>query len=348
MPRSYTGLCEGENDVSLYICSTYYHVYIVLLKCLGGAEKGRPDLVVCDDIPTGKRLAEKLKESGLFFHVWFVEQSKLPREWGRNLIDWCFFQKRRRYQAISPLLPFRLDTYSDVYIFHDGTPLGMYLNDAGKPYHLIEDSLNFYQVFDRTPQAAFLKRDTLKYRLRKCFRLGYFSLGDSFNTIDVEVNEARNLQLTQLPVIEISRKALLENLDDRARSVILDIFEVGQPLQVGENTALLLTEPLCLDRVCSSLEEQVERYQKIVNDLKENGYQVLIKPHPRDTADYTVLGERCLKADFPVELLPWIGGEFACVAAVSSSAVYSVKAKQYTHYPLLSDRVTRKGELWEM
>lgn len=316
---------------SLYICSTYYHVYITLLKCMVLQEK--IDVVVCDDIPTGRELCERLQRSGLFGHAWYVAQSKLPREWGKNLIDWVFFQKKRRLKAIVPLLPFCVWDYKDVYIFHDGTPLGMHLIDARKPYHLIEDSIDFYQRFDDTPQAIFLKRHTLKYRLRKWVGWGYFSLGDSPLTIDVEVNKNENLQLTTIPVVELPRKEMVDKLSAEDKHRLLSLFGVTQcPISL-ENTALLLTEPLYNDKVCPSQKVQFLKYKQIVGDLKKQGYRVIIKPHPRDTVEYSGLSVPVLEQTFPVELLNcWLQGEFECVAAVSSTAVFSVRAKRIKMY----------------
>lgn len=316
---------------ALYICSTYYHVYVTLLKrmALGGAM----DLVVCDDIPTGQELCRRLAESGLFGSVWYIEQSKLPREWGKNLIDWIFFQKKRRFHAIAPLLPFRVWDYKDVYIYHDGTPIGMHLIDAKKPYHLVEDSLNFYQRFEETPQATFLRRHTWKYRLRKRMGWGYFSLGDSPYTLDVEVNENNDLQLRPLPVVELSRSALRQKLNTAQTRQLVDLFGVQSVSAEQTKAALLLTEPLYRDGVCDSENKQIQIYRNVVADLRERGYDVLIKPHPRDTVDYEPLGLPVLERTFPVELLEYIlGGEFACAAAVSSLAVQSVPSKQVRLY----------------
>ena len=318
-------------DQSLYICSTYYHVYVTLLKRM--VIGGPMDLVVCDDIPTGPELCQRLRESGLFGRVWYIEQSKLPREWGKNLIDWIFFQKKRRLRAIAPLLPFRVWDYENVYIYHDGTPLGMHLIDAKKPYHLIEDSLNFYQRFEKTPQAAFLKRYTWKYRLRKLMGWGYFSLGDSPYTLDVEVNENKELQLSRVHVVELSRTALRLKLNNAQAGQMVHLFGVPPVSAKHGETALLLTQPLFLDGVCDSEGTQFDKYKEIAADLHRQGYEVIVKPHPRDTVDYTQLGLPVLERTFPVELLEYIvDGGFGCAATVSSSAVYSVLAKRYARY----------------
>lgn len=307
----------------LYICSTYYHVYITLLKQFAAPEG--TDLVVCDDIPTGEKLTERLSATGLFRHVWYVEQSKLPEVRGKNPLDWVLFQHRRRFRTVRPMLPFDLDNYRDVYIFHDGTPLGMYLTDAKHPYHLVEDALNLYQRILDTAQADQLRPHTLKFRIRKLLNSGYFPLGESRFVVDVEVNENRKLQIRLPNVVELPRNQFKECLTEKDHQILLDIFGCPELDLIDAHSALVLTEPLYGDR---NMEEQISIYQKLVETLKMDGYSVILKPHPRDRADYTSLGIQVMQREFPVELLSYLPKmNFACAAAVSSFSIFELPAK---------------------
>ena len=316
----------AQDSCALYICTTYYHVYITLLKVL--SKPVDADLVVCDDIPTGEELARRLKRAGLFRHVWFVRQRQLPEERGRSLLDWVLFQHRRRYRAIHPMLPFRVETYQDIYIYHDGTPLGMYLEDAGKPYHLIEDSLNFYQRLRSTPQASLLRPHNWKFKIRKLLHSGYFPLGESPYVIDIEVNENKDLQIAGKAIVELSRDSMKQKLTPVHQQLILQVFGQPEMPEMGASTALLLTEPLYSDGVCTTPEEQLNIYTAILKVLRKVGFQVVIKPHPRDFKDYTGLGAQVLDKNFPIELLAHLmKAPLGCVAAVSSSAVFTIQAE---------------------
>ena len=320
-----TGIQGAQNPCALYICTTYYHIYITLLKLL--TKPSDADLVVCDDIPTGEELAHRIKQAGLFRHVWFVRQRQLPEERGQNLLDWVLFQHRRRYRVIRPMLPFQVEAYQDIYIYHDGTPLGMYLEDAGKPYHLVEDSLNFYQRLRNTPQASLLRPHNWKFKVRKLLHSGYFPLGESPYVKDIEVNENKSLQITGKPIVELPRVQMEQKIDSEQWNLILQIFGHPELPAMGSGTALLLTEPLCLDGVCSTMEEQLNIYQKMLDALQKGGFQVVIKPHPRDCGDYDAFGIQVLDKNFPIELLERCLKEpLGCVAAVSSSAVFSIPA----------------------
>ncbi len=311
----------------LYICTTYYHVYITLLKQL--AKPQSMDLVICDDIPTGKTLADKLRKSGLFQHVWFVRQSQLPDVPGKNKLDCILFQHRRRYRVLTPLLPFRLEHYQDIYLFHDGTLLGMYLQDAGRPYHLIEDSLNFYQRIYDTPQAKLLPHKNLKYRLRKLLRMGYFPLGEYHRLIDIEVNQNTDLAISFPRIMERPRRELAHTLTAQNTALLLDLFDVPLNHMDSSNCTLILTEPLFQDGICQDEHEQLLLYKTLISKLKKRHSSIMLKPHPRDLLDYSPLQLPVMKREYPIELLNClIPAPFACVAAVSSSAVFTVQAKE--------------------
>ncbi len=329
----------------LYICTTYYHVYITLLKQLNAPNL--IDLVVCDDIPTGRELSQRLRETGLFRYVWFVQESLLPEERGKNKLDWILFQHQRRRRAIRPLLPFSVDDYQDIYIFHDGTPLGTYLTDVRKSYHLIEDSLNFYQRVRDTAQGRLLKAHTWKYWLRRLLNSGYFPLGESRYVKDIEVNENKNLQIRGKKIVELPRRELQNNLSKDGQKIVLDVFGCSVLPETGRQSALVLTEPLFADSVCDTLEVQVAIYHDVVETLRGKGLQVVIKPHPRDTANYSKLEATIWDRFFPVELLSYLPIRvFQCAVAVSSSALFSVPAKRRLFwYNGEFQKEIKKGEL---
>ncbi|MCI9155559.1 MAG: hypothetical protein HFF44_01310 [Lawsonibacter sp.] len=318
--------------MKLYICSTYYHVYITLLKYFAAPFEG--DLVICDDIPTGDVLAERVRAHGWFHNVWFVEQSGLPEERGKGPIDWAFFQHRRRAKRLKPLVPFDLDRYTDIYLYHDGTPLGMYLADVGRRYHLIEDSLDFYQSLYSSAQARCLHKRSWKYGIQRILNAGYFPLGESRLLIDVEVNDRNHLQIAGQTIIECPRDSLEQALTVEQKGSLLEIFGCDE-LEIGERTALILTEPLYQDGVVSTRETQKEVYRDMVASLREDGYSPVIKPHPRDETDYTDLGCQVGQRFFPIEMLALLGTKkIPCAAAVRSSGLKRLNTDQKRYFPI--------------
>lgn len=331
--------------MNLYICSTYYHVYITLLKYFAIPFKG--DLVVCDDIPTGKLLTERISAYPWFHKVLFVEQSKLPEERGKGAIDWAFFQHKRRGKKIRPLVSFKLSDYTDIYIYHDGTPLGMYLADVGRKYHLIEDSLDFYKSVRSSAQARCLHKRSWKYGLQRALNAGYFPLGESRFLIDVEVNDKRDLQIEGQTIIERPRDALEQYLTDEQKATLMEIFGCAR-FEVEDKTALVLTEPLYKDGVVFTEKEQEEVYRGIVRYLCKNGYRPVIKPHPRDDMNYSTFGCQVLNRFFPTEMFALLGtARIPCAAAVGSSGLKRLNAENKLYFPIKKEEINNEGCLHE-
>ena len=308
--------------MKLYICTTYYHVYITLLKQFVGRHSA--DIVICDDLATGKRLSEKIREKHLFRNVWFVATKSMHDMRKHNFVDDILFQHSRRFSTLRSLLPFDVDDYDDIYIYHDGTPLGKYLNDAKKPYNLVEDSLNFYQRVRETAQAKLYKPHDFKYYVRKLFGAGYFPLGESRYVLDIEVNENRALQIDGKSIVECPREPMEKRLSAKEKKLLMDIFEPGPIEGIKQPAALLMTEPLVIDGVCDSHDEQHAIYRNIVGELKSEGFNVVIKPHPRDDSDYSAYDAVVLERYFPIELMRNMT-MFECVITISSTALFSVK-----------------------
>lgn len=330
--------------MKLYICSTYYHIYITLLKQF--ADPTDADLAICDDIPTGERLTERLSVTGLFHNVWYVEQSKLPEVRGKGPLDWIFFQHRRRAKQITPLLPFYLRDYADVYIYHDGTPLGMYLADVGKKYHLIEDSLDFYKTFRSSAQVRCLHKRSWKYGFQWILNSGYFPLGESRFLIDIEVNDKEDLQIKGQAIVECPRNILEENLTVDQKAELFEVFGYSD-FEIGDKTALLLTEPLYRDGVVATAQNQESVYKKIIQYLRIEGYIPVIKPHPRDEIDYSNWGCQVIDRFFPIELFSLSGTKrFTCAAAVRSSGLKWLNVEKKLYFQIKEKETEDGGDLF--
>lgn len=320
--------------MDLYICTTYYHVYVLLLKRQTGFQEAC-DVVLCKDILTCENLKQSLDNSGLFVNVWCINQWKMPEDIGKNRLDRLFFQHHRRYRTIKKMLPFDVKKYDNVYIFHDDTMLGRYLNDAQIKYHLIEDSYNFFQHILQTPQAIHLREKNYKYKLAKLLNMGYFPMGESKYIVDIEVNENKNLQISNQKIVEISRDMMRDSLSEEDKQLIFKIFGSPKLPQIDQDTVILLTEPFSTDGVCSD-EKQIIIYKVIIDDLIEKGLTVLIKPHPRDKMDYSIFGVDVIDRFFPMEVLvDQVGEKIQNIATVSSSAALSINAKNIYKYDFL-------------
>lgn len=321
--------------MTLYICSTYYHVYITLLKLFSCHESQKIDLVICDDIPNGKLLSDRIRKTSLFSNVWFIRQREFPTTDSKNLIDAIISQHRRRAAAIRPMLPFSVHDYEDIYIYHDGTALGSYLNDEKCSYHLIEDALNFYQYVYQSSQAQLMYPHNFRYKMRKLLRAGYFPLGESIYILDIEVNEKSNLQIPSTKVIEKPRAELEQVLTPDRVQKLYEIFGYTWTSSLEAYKAIILTEPLYQDNFCSTQEEHHQIYRSITDFLCSKGFSVYIKPHPRDDTDYTSYPAVVIERYFPSELFKLQGNaSFDCAVAVASSSLINFPAKDRYYWDI--------------
>lgn len=321
----------------IYICTTYYHVLITLAKTL--LSKERTDIVICDDIEGADRLCSKLNKSKIFNNVFFINQGIIPELISNNIFKNLFYLHHFNYVMAKKYIDINFENYSDIYIFHDDTKIGHYLNDAGYYYHLIEDSLNFYQKILNTPFRYVVISDW-KYYFKKILNYKYLPLGNSKYVLDVEVNENKNLKIKRKKVVEINRKILLNKAFAKYKDIILGIFfnlDIKDLLK-EKNKALILTQPLYKDKVLHSEKEQIFFYKAIVKDLKQQKLKVYIKPHPRDSIDYSSLISdiNVINQEFPIEIFNFINNlSFSIVASMDSSCMDALDFyERKVNYPI--------------
>ena len=150
-----------------------------------------------------------------------------------------------------------------------------------------------------------------------------------------EVNENKNLQISNQKIVEISRDMMRDSLSEEDKQLIFKIFGSPKLPQIDQDTVILLTEPFSTDGVCSD-EKQIIIYKVIIDDLIEKGLTVLIKPHPRDKMDYSIFGVDVIDRFFPMEVLvDQVGEKIQNIATVSSSAALSINAKNIYKYDFL-------------
>lgn len=342
----------------IYVCHTYYHVYVTFLKELKiiddykkGKRQGNPGratLVLSHMSNNFENLKERVESTGLFEEVipfdekredFFPELAKWRKGTGNFLGNlWYRIQFTKRYARLeAPFVPVDFRTYRDIYVYCDSDPIGYYLNQNRIKYHAVEDGLNCLKNFD----AA-------RYDNRGHFRLKVF-LSQNLNLIfiqngygkycqDMEVNDISLIKYPCPKYIEQSRQELVDRLTREDKDLILKAFirdmdsltkQIEESSKVGDKI-LILTDPLC------TLDVRERIFRDIIKKYEPEG-TIFLKPHPRDVLDYRKLfGEYPqFDATVPMEMLNFFPGlRFKKVVAVLTE----VKAIQF------ADEVVRLGE----
>lgn len=316
----------------IYICHTYYHVYVTFLKELNRPrEQRRQATLMLSSLSIDfENLKERVESTGLFERVVefdekrdtaFPELAGYRQDTGnliKNLINRVKFTHRFAH-ALAPTIPVDLKQYGEIYVYCDSDPIGYYLNVYRIPYHALEDGLNCLKNYD----AA-------RYDNRGHFRLKAF-LSERCNLIfiqngygkyckDMEVNDISLLKYPYRKYIEQPRQALVNGLTQEDKDLILRAFvrdmESLRAQLSGEDgmqdKILILTDPLC------SLEIRERIFRDIIAMYEPEG-KIFLKPHPRDELDYRKLFAEYPQFDaaMPMEMLNFFPGiRFKKVVAV--------------------------------
>lgn len=312
-----------RNNKRIYICHTYYHAYIAVVKELVKRHESeeKADIMLSTMSNDFGRLKDRLERAGVFENVFMFDEKEdvtseavmsYHRDKGNivaNLLQRITYT-RLLGKLQEPHIPTDLSTYGDVYVFCDSDPIGYYLNYKKIRYHAIEDGLNSGRLDD---QARNANRGAwpLK-RAMAALGLIFIESGYSRYCIDYEVNDISANHSLPPNVVEEPREELDKKLTKEDHATLVDIFlenkdhVVSQLLGDGSDKrpqVMILTEPLC------EMDVRKKLFSDIIDEYKAYN-RVIIKPHPRDVLDYekefpdTVV----IRDKFPMEVLGDIEG----------------------------------------
>ena len=341
----------------IYICHTYYHVYVSFLKELAlpketknpeEARQGQATLVLSKLSNNFENLKARVESTGLFEAVveydekkdeFFPELAKWKKGTG-NLIGnlWYRMKYTRLFAKLqAPYVPVNLKEYKDIYVYCDSDPIGFYLNQNKIPYHAMEDGLNCLKNYDA---ARYDNRGHfgLKAFLSRNLNLIFIQNGYGKYCIDMEVNDRSVIKYPCARYIEQPRQALVDRLTQDDKAIILKAFirdmdslkkQIEESNALG-NKILILTDPLC------TLEIREQIFHDIIKMYEPEG-TIFLKPHPRDELDYRRIFAEYPQFDatVPMEMLNFFPGlRFRKVVAVLTE----IKAIQF------ADEIIRLGE----
>lgn len=285
----------------VYVCHTFYHVYITVLKeleliAIDNKTKGKATIVLSKMSIDFGDLQERLEMSQIFDEVYMYDE-KLPEEFKeldffkenqgnivKNMIARIRFTKLLA-KLEAPYVPVDMRMYQDIYVYCDSDPIGYYLNQYKIPYHAIEDGLNCLSIFDAARcdnRGAF----PIKVLMSK---LNYIFIQNGYGKYcrDMEVNDLSVLKYQYKKYKEVPRDRLVERLNKKEKELLIRLFvkdqeklqEVLGQVSSTKKKVVILTEPLY---------DTLTR-KKIFRDIIEQYGQkalVVIKQHPRDDLSY--------------------------------------------------------------
>lgn len=308
----------------IYVCHTFYHVYMTCLKelFLPKEQHGQATLVLSRMSNDFGNMKERAEKCGLFEEVyWFDEKrfdffpqlNKYHKDRGNIIINMIariiFTKKFGKLQE--QFVPVDFKNYDDIYVFCDGDPIGYYLSYKRIYYHALDDGLNSTQHCD---DARYDNRGHFELKAwMAAHNLIFIQNGYGKYCIDMEVNDMSNMMFPCKKFIEQPQAELEEHLSQEDKELLVHLFivnmdELQEKLKSGaEDKILVLTEPLC----CLDVRKRI--FSDIIKEYGEiDGHkgQILLKPHPRDELDYAKEFSEyvVLEGKFPMEILNFLPG----------------------------------------
>lgn len=341
---------ENARRPRIYVCHTYYHVYVTFLKelKLPKSQQGQAVLVLSRLSNNFESLKERVENTGLFRNVvefdekredFFPELAEYRKDTGSFIGNLCNrIRFTRRYaQLEAPFIPVDFRQYQDIYVYCDSDPIGYYLNQEKICYHALEDGLNCLKNFDA---ARYDNRGHFKLKafLSRKLNLIFVQNGYGKYCLDMEVNDISAIRYPCPRYIEQPRQELVDRLTEEDKQVILKAFirdkealerQIEESGRVGDKI-LILTDPLC------TLDVRERIFRDIIKRYEPEG-TIFIKPHPRDALNYRELFPEYPQFDatVPMEMLNFLPGlRFKKAVAVLTE----IKAIRF------ADEVVRLGE----
>lgn len=307
---------------NLYICYTYYHIYISILEIFfrKKQEKSENYLIIADHIFNGEEVKERLEKYNFIEKIYFVRDLKLKRRVCNNFFYCIFYRiilgflfKKENKELYKDLIK-----YSDlnVNMFLDSTTTSHFFMYNYRNLFLVEEGMLIYcprkKVFQDylyflllIPQRVGRDKRILKIRIQYPERLPEDI---------IQKGERLNLQL------------YINKLNFEEKKIILNIFGFNEKNieKLKEKKNILYTQPLSEDGTITE-KEKIELYSKIIKNYKEE--TLVIKQHPKDKTDYKKIFPdiEVLDQNFPAELFSLLDMKFEKAITLFSTAVLSDK-----------------------
>ena len=298
------------NKETLYIFNTQYQFLIALIKV---KENGTDSLAIVN-----RRLDERIQriliKENIVKDIIHIDES---------IFAFCKSMLQRRELKI------RLKNFDKVNIFIDHFTIGAYLDKYKIPYNTIEDGYNFFMYEYRDfREKLFTKEATVQdYKefikhILFCKKnkpgFGKYCQSIEVNDISVVPKDERYHKFKEVP-----RKELFNNISEERKQLILRVFDVEELSEVKYKSVLILTQPLSIDGIMNSDDKQYGFYKKICDKYLSEGYEVYLKPHPRDSVSYErINGAKLIAQSVPMELIEIVSDvKFERIITHSSTAI---------------------------
>lgn len=332
--RASTESTRPNNDAQkmrkrLLVASSYHHVLTAIAKSFAD---GCPfDLLITNSWTDGGYWDEcliGLKKNKWFENVYFYDERSHRPPSPTNIVATYKYELKEELEYLRQIEGFDLFSYELIYLVFENMFPGATIVRNELPYVFIEDTTNVFAIADTAPTRLLrLSEPAIRLLFFVCRLLNYwhpiYGYASCCQRIEVSSLDVR-FALPKDKFRLVDRKELISSIPGDSKRKILEMFlgDSYEAILVDEPTTLLLTSPILgadgsqMRHLCELL---IKRYGE--------DERVVIKPHPRDTTDYSQLEgvEAVLPRSFPIEILDFDGRiRFSRAVTVGSTALESM------------------------
>ena len=333
---------KEDNNLKVYVCGTYYHLLIAIIKNLNC--KGNNDIIITasyqnDVLAKDNRIIKELEKSKIFKQIYifdYSEEQKIIKKsklyYLKNVILIRKIYKSRKYKFIQN---------RKIYTFCDTELFGRYLNYFRIRYNLIEDGTDCFKYNLKSNLEYWKKQNLLirliKEKIFKCYIMGKSPLVDS-----IEVNDKKDVNIEHTMIIEKRKKDMFAKLSHQDKQLILQLFNSNIDVKKINHCSILITQPFWEDGKMDSEQQKIDMYKNVIEKHMKND-KVIIKPHPREKSDYLKCFENIdvIDKNFPIEILLFydslVVDEIVTVASTSINLLNFCNEKKYLGWEWFSN-----------
>lgn len=305
---------------SAYVCHTYYHVYVSMLKEFAKPveKQGNATIILSTMSTEFEGLPERLRSLNYFKDVLIYEEknftefpeiNKYHHPSNNFLVSiWNRFLFTKKYgKSQEKLVPCDFKQFDDIYVYCDSDPIGYYLNWKHIYYHAMEDGLDAIKNIDSARADNVSHFEVKRFLSKKC-NIIFIHNGYGKYCLDMEVNDISILKYPCPYYVEASRHDMVNRLTQSEKDMMLRAFvkqidKIKELISSDTKRMMILTEPLC----------DLETRKRIFRDLSDRykgDYEIILKVHPRDYLDYETAFPEHIIIDrtVPMELLNFFEG----------------------------------------
>lgn len=263
----------------LYICYTYYHLLITIIKSL--TNNLQYDLLISIDIPQIDKMIDKIKQIKTIGNIYIINEAPYIELYeSKNAIIAKITKRRILSKVFNEMTNINILGYDNIYTYNDMNLASSYLIVNEKKYHLIEDALDFFNYFDEYYNLKKWQytQSNIFHKLKAWLKIGTNPWGQNKYCLDIEVNDISKIKISNKKVKELRRRKLFDSLTKQDKVIIYNLFtgnNVTERVIKGEKKQMILfTQPLFKDGFVKSEMEQLIVYKNIINEYYEKIFKL--------------------------------------------------------------------------